>query len=64
MKLPLICESDHEEECKRCSDTGGYCIFDNKNSIDYTFYSKNFTCKHEKKTSLGVILGNIFSLCF
>ncbi|KAJ0840112.1 putative protein kinase RLK-Pelle-WAK family [Helianthus annuus] len=48
---------DHTEECKRCEDSGGYCLHDGIYDVDGSVFSQTFTCHHYNRTSLGVILG-------
>ena len=53
------------EECERCKNRGGYCSSNKEYYIDDTVYKDNPICyeENENKTSSGVILGNVFSLC-
>ncbi|KAJ0463698.1 putative wall-associated receptor kinase [Helianthus annuus] len=56
-------ESKHVDtgECRRCEDSGGYCQHDGIYDVDGSVFSETFTCHHDNRTSLGVILGNVFS---
>ncbi|KAK1410842.1 hypothetical protein QVD17_37383 [Tagetes erecta] len=44
------------EECRMCTDSGGYCTWDVLYSLDNTIFSRNFICKFQKRTSWGIIL--------
>ncbi|MFS8008481.1 putative wall-associated receptor kinase [Helianthus anomalus] len=54
----------------RCEDRGGFCDQDTTYYIDGSVFSHNTTCNYyddnrkSSKTSLGVILGDAYSLCF
>ncbi|PWA43372.1 wall-associated kinase family protein [Artemisia annua] len=50
------------EECARCQNRGGYCGDDPIYDVDGLLYKSNFICYGASKISLGVILGNVFSL--
>ncbi|KAD7478313.1 hypothetical protein E3N88_01449 [Mikania micrantha] len=55
---------EHTEECRRCTDKGGYCGIENVYGVDDLLYGRNFKCYdgyHEKHT-LGVILGVSISM--
>ncbi|KAL8246540.1 hypothetical protein R6Q59_007756 [Mikania micrantha] len=49
---------DSTEECRRCEDRGGYCrTRDREVDVDGSVFSEKFYCYHDKRASLGVILG-------
>ncbi|KAL8246555.1 hypothetical protein R6Q59_007771 [Mikania micrantha] len=58
-------EPEPTEECRRCKDKGGSCDMKNMYDVDDLPSARNFVCYypyHEKKTSLGVILGVSISM--
>ncbi|KAK1410829.1 hypothetical protein QVD17_37370 [Tagetes erecta] len=48
---------DPTDECRRCKDSGGNCRREKMYDIDGFLFSDDFSCYHESRTSLGVILG-------
>ncbi|MFS8008466.1 putative wall-associated receptor kinase, galacturonan-binding domain-containing protein [Helianthus anomalus] len=55
-------EGDHTEECRRCEDGGGDCQRERMYDVEGSVISESFTCHHYNRTSLRIILGNVFSL--
>ncbi|MFS7897558.1 putative wall-associated receptor kinase, galacturonan-binding domain-containing protein [Helianthus anomalus] len=53
------------EMCRKCSKRGGYCT-SNDSTYDGrgSFLRQNYICVEGERTPRGVILGNVFSLCF
>ncbi|KAK1411500.1 hypothetical protein QVD17_38049 [Tagetes erecta] len=49
---------DDTEECRMCKDGGGYCTWDVLYSLDGSLFSRTLNCYHDKRTSLGIILGS------
>lgn len=66
MHTPLVTVTARKD-CAKCEDSGGFCYSDvSYNVEDGSDYQRNFTCYypdyHDTKSSLGVILGNLFSV--
>ncbi|KAL8193856.1 hypothetical protein R6Q57_026098 [Mikania cordata] len=56
-------DKDYDNECRKCENSGGYCTnSDRILDVDDLVFSEKFYCYHEKRTSLGVILGVSISM--
>ncbi|KAI7756673.1 hypothetical protein M8C21_017550 [Ambrosia artemisiifolia] len=60
-------EEEPTEVCKKCRESGGYCRSYQIYDVDGLLFRQNFACYHDgdgQRTSLGVILGNVFYMRF
>ncbi|KAL8246534.1 hypothetical protein R6Q59_007750 [Mikania micrantha] len=57
-------EDEHQDECGKCIDRGGYCAYlDTIFFVDGSVFSQNIICQHGKRPpALGVILGVSISM--